>query len=402
MKEVVSYDGVHCANCSAPMQGEFCHHCGQSIHSVLKPVHHMAEDALETVLHVDGRLFHTVPPLFAKPGFLTLEYFAGRRQRYIAPFRLMFILCLLAFFLTHIAIDVLAGHRLTEGATPSAHIDKHAFDDLQTPTEVQRSLDKTIADMDKARGASMHLADAGMDDAEQQLRAQAAARIAVLQGKPAVGASAATPAKPASTHGEDQENDDTGKQQQRPPHARTKVHFPRIAWLPEFANARLAHAGTNLNANIDGINQGGAAKDEAIERIKAGLFGVLPQTMFLMMPLFALLLKLVYIFKRRLYMEHLIVALHSHAFLFLALLLAVVVALLKAWIEPHAAWAGHPLRWIEWGLALWAPVYLLWMQKRIYRQGWPMTVFKYLLVGWCYAWLLGSALGIAAVLGITH
>ena len=40
--------------------------------------------------------------------------------------------------------------------------------------------------------------------------------------------------------------------------------------------------------------------------------------MFVLIPLFALLLKLFYVFRRRLYMEHLIVALHSHAFLFLA------------------------------------------------------------------------------------
>ncbi|MFC4765718.1 DUF3667 domain-containing protein [Dyella koreensis] len=402
MKEVVSYDGVHCANCSAPMQGEYCHHCGQSIHTVLKPVHHMAEDALETVLHVDGRLFHTLPPLFTKPGFLTLEYFAGRRQRYIAPFRLMFILCLLAFFLTHIAIDVLTEHRLTESVTPSVHVSEHTFDDLQTPAEVKHLLDEKVAELDSAREPSLHLADAKLDDAEKILRAQAAARIAVLQGAPAAGSSAATPAKPATADAEDQETDDTGKRHRGRTHGSTKIHFTPVAWLPEFANARLAHATANLKANLAGISQGGAAKDEAIERIKAGLFGVLPQTMFLMMPLFALLLKLVYLFKRRLYMEHLIVALHSHAFLFLTLLLAVVVALLKAWIEPHAAWAAYPLRWIEWGLALWAPVYLLWMQKRIYRQGWAMTIFKYLLVGWCYTWLLGSALGIAVMLGITH
>ncbi|SFR92418.1 Protein of unknown function [Dyella sp. OK004] len=397
MKEVVSYDGVHCANCSAPMQGEFCHHCGQSIHSVLKPVHHMAEDALETVLHVDGRLFHTLPPLFTKPGFLTLEYFAGRRQRYIAPFRLMFILCLLAFFLTHIAIDVLGEHRLGDNATSTAHIGKSEFDDLGTVEEVQQSLDHKLADLHKAREASPSIAYGGLDAAEKKLRKQAAKRIAKLQATPAGATSATTPA-PASTVSskDDTEEDTSNSEWLRNP---SGIH---IAWLPEFANARLSHAAANFKANLDGINKGGAAKEEAIERIKAGLFGVLPQTMFLMMPLFALLLKLVYVFKRRLYMEHLIVALHSHAFLFLTLLLAVVVALLKAWIEPHAAWTGYPLRWIEWGLALWAPVYLLWMQKRIYRQGWVMTVFKYLFVGWCYTWLLGFALGFAAVLGITH
>ena len=43
------------------------------------------------------------------------------------------------------------------------------------------------------------------------------------------------------------------------------------------------------------------------------LFNVLPQTLIVLMPIFALMLKIAYWFKRRLYMEHLIVALHSHA-----------------------------------------------------------------------------------------
>ena len=80
------------------MQGEYCHACGQSIHSVIKPIHGMLEDTLDIVFHVDGRVLHTLPPLFARPGFLTLEYFSGWRVRYIAPFRLMFVLSLLAFF----------------------------------------------------------------------------------------------------------------------------------------------------------------------------------------------------------------------------------------------------------------------------------------------------------------
>ena len=73
MKHLTSHEGLHCANCGAPMQGEFCHECGQSIHSVLKPMHHMVEETVETVLHIDGRIVHTLPPLLLKPGFLTLE-----------------------------------------------------------------------------------------------------------------------------------------------------------------------------------------------------------------------------------------------------------------------------------------------------------------------------------------
>ncbi len=61
----------------------------------------------------------------------------------------------------------------------------------------------------------------------------------------------------------------------------------------------------------------------------AGRLSVLPQTLFVLMPLFAVLLKITYIFKWRLYMEHLIVALHSHAFVFQSLLLIMLLGLLR-------------------------------------------------------------------------
>lgn len=51
-----------------------------------------------------------------------------------------------------------------------------------------------------------------------------------------------------------------------------------------------------------------------------GVFGKLPGAMLVLLPIYALLLKLFYVFKRRIHMEHLIVVLHSHAFLFLWLL----------------------------------------------------------------------------------
>jgi hypothetical protein len=42
------------------------------------------------------------------------------------------------------------------------------------------------------------------------------------------------------------------------------------------------------------------------------------------------------------------------------------------------------------------------MQKRIYRQGWVVTVLKYLMIGWCYMWLLGTFLTGALALGFAH
>ena len=74
----------------------------------------------------------------------------------------------------------------------------------------------------------------------------------------------------------------------------------------------------------------------------------------------------------RLYMEHLIVALHSHAFLCLDLLLVFGVMALDRVVAPDASRAR-----VEPGrsrvVPAWMAVYLLIM-RRVYRQGWPMTL----------------------------
>jgi hypothetical protein len=386
MKELASFEGLHCTNCSQPLQGEFCHHCGQSVHSVLRPVHHMAEEAVETILHIDGRIIHTLPPLFLKPGFLTLEYFAGRRMRYIAPFRLMFVLCLLAFFLCHLAIDRIAVQAPGFDVRSSGSAD---FSVTRSADGVQAMLIKQLANTQKAclRFGDLQYANC-MQAGEAMLRQQARTRLLALHADPALASAKAVPAPAYPDAGE---RDDAGG------------FHANVSWLPAFANAWLSRAGQRAGENMHAAFHGtGEARSQAIERIKAGIFGLLPQAMLVMVPLFALLLKLFYVFKRRLYMEHLIVALHSHAFLFLCVLLGVLLELVASWLSPHAAWVRPPVFYLEWALGLWAALYLLLTQKRIYHQGWPMTLLKYWCVGWCYFWLLLWSLTIAALLGLAH
>ncbi|HEX5305878.1 MAG TPA: DUF3667 domain-containing protein [Dyella sp.] len=393
MNELDQAGAVRCANCGTPMQGEFCHHCGQSIHSVLKPVHHMVEDTLDMVLHVDGRIVHTLPPLLLKPGFLTLEYFSGRRVRYIAPFRLMFVLCLLAFAVSHLALG-------DWGVAPDTLVLTTSFDRADSPESVQRLLDAELAKIHSARataGASA-TAIASTAAAEARVRTEAAQRLADL----ARGSD--TPADSKTTPPINKAGSDPAADAANPFNSRwdSSAHPIRVPWLPEFANRRLTQAVEHAHANAEALQAGGEAGASAKERITAQLFATLPQMLFLMLPLFALLLKLAYVFKRRLYVEHMIVALHSHAFLFLALLLGAGLLMLEQWLSGFASWAAHPVQLLEWALMIWAPLYLLLMQKRVYRQGWPMTVVKYLAVGWCYIWLLTAALLLGVALSFSH
>ena len=56
--------------------------------------------------------------------------------------------------------------------------------------------------------------------------------------------------------------------------------------------------------------------------------------------------------------------------------------------------------WVEGLLLLWMPVYLLLMQKRVYGQGWPMTLLKYGVLGVIYSVLLAFAVTAAAMIGL--
>lgn len=371
-KEIVSFEGVHCANCSAPMQGEFCHECGQSIHTVLRPMHHMVEDTLDLVLHVDGRVIHTLPPLFLRPGFLTLEYFAGRRQRYVAPFRLMFVLSLLAFFTCHLAAGSM--NILHFGAEASEGTAQYATD--PTPAAVRARYTQTSEELLKAHNQQgtgkktyNKLVEIERDHANHRLVELGAQPMPVL-----------------TADGNDLAD----------------LPTLQVAWLPEALNRSFNRSIARARGNIKAMMVGGEQGTEAQERIVASAFHVLPQTLFVLMPLFALLLKLTYLFRRRLYMEHLIVALHSHAFLFLSLLLGMVLYMLHGWLVPHAAWLNTPLRLALVALWAWSLLYLLLMQKRVYRQGWWMTTLKYLFVGWCYTFMACFALAFAIVMGMTN
>lgn len=387
MKSLVSHEGMHCANCGTPLVGEFCHECGQSVHSVLKPVHHMVEETVETVLHIDSRILHTLPPLFLRPGFLTLEYFAGRRVRYIAPFRLMFVLCLLSFFVLHLATTVAIKHDV-ERPQQRMLLDRgNDFSKATSAQEVRDLLDKKDNALEAVQTFGSDAMAAQAEMAKQRLHDAANRRLVELHAQP-LPASSNTVAAPAVRT--------TGN-------GHTAVSPVRIGWLPSFVNDGLTATLQHIQDNWHDYKHGDpTAREAAKERMVNGVFGKLPGAMLLLVPAFALLLKLFYVFKRRLYMEHLIVVLHSQAFLFLWLLLCTLLATLARWLEPHAPWTTYPLNWLDRILVLWAPVYLLLMQKRIYRQGWPMTLLKYWCIGWCWFWLLAFVLIGAAVLGLAH
>jgi Protein of unknown function (DUF3667) len=89
---------VRCDNCGAAVTDKYCGSCGQRLEPRVHSLRHFAQVALEDLTHADSRLWRTLAALMYQPGFLTREFFAGRRARYLPPVRLYLVLSL-GFFL---------------------------------------------------------------------------------------------------------------------------------------------------------------------------------------------------------------------------------------------------------------------------------------------------------------
>ena len=283
-----------CRNCAAPLEGEYCSRCGQregraDVH-FSEAIGELADD----VVAWDSRLWRTLSPLVFKPGYLTAEFIAGRKARYVAPFRLYLIISFILFL-----VISGTGHNISmvrEDSSGEVVVAPVVIDD---PNAV------TAADMSSDTGIDIELAD---------------------------------------------------------------ENSPQ--WLQDLE--------PRLESNLDTIKQEpGDFLDKIIER--------LPQTMFFMLPLFALLLRLCYLFSPFHYLQHLVFALHYHSFFYLLYLITTIIELL-----------GLPAGDIIFLLFL---VYLPLALRRAYSSGTGGAIGKSLFIYFSYAIML--IMGFAAVSMLT-
>lgn len=415
-----------CANCGTALAGEYCHHCGQYAHNPLTSFRHAVEDVFESFWHLDGRIFRTLRELFV-PGRVARSYLAGHRVRYIPPLRLFVILSLLTFFVGRLVLHADVSPIRTDGV-------ERGFAQAQTVEEVRKREAELLAPIEAAEQArTAPGVDASLIAARVRIQGEAATRIVELREqaearKPAANAApadagaatqsartaaqagaadasragAATPAGEAdpAAAANDAERDgsrvwtagdgDTPFVCRFNGKAWHATDNPvRVAWLPGFAetwfNKRVGRACENLRE-----------ADRNGERLFQQFLGAVPTALFLLMPVFALLLKLCFLGSGRSYLEHLVVALYSHCFLLLMLLTLFLLA--GAGNAGAAGWAtgiGYAAVWV------FMPIYLWLMQRRVYGGGWWINALRYTVIGWTYVVLVSLATAYAALQGIS-
>jgi hypothetical protein len=358
-----------CQNCGEALLGEHCYACGQPVKGLVRHFSSIIGDFLDSVFELDSRTLRTLGPLLFKPGDLSNEYFEGRRVRYVSPVRLMVFTSIVAFFAAQLTFDI-------GGANGEATASTRGIGGATSTEEVIRNRDEVLAELRRElakleEGPRSRVLRATLESAQRKVIASAERRRTEIERALAEG-------RPVTPRVENQISFGPDGPWNRDTNPLIVEELPPAA--NEWLNDIIARGQKNI-----------ARVQEDPNLLKDAVLSVLPSTLFVLLPLFAVLLKLAYLFKRRLYMEHLIVALHSHSFLSMALLLAILTEAVKGWTGVAA------LGWIETAVLAWMPLYLLLMQKRVYRQGWPLTLIKFALIGTLYLSMLGVGVALTVI-----
>ncbi|MFK7863186.1 MAG: DUF3667 domain-containing protein [Pseudohongiellaceae bacterium] len=113
--------------------------------------------------------------------------------------------------------------------------------------------------------------------------------------------------------------------------------------------------------------------------------------MLLMMPLLAAILKIMYFFSKRYYVEHMILTLHNHTFLILAILLSVLVGKLP---EEGVPVVPAVASLANYALTFWMICYPFLSLKAYFDDGYLLTALKFIIASIIYSILLAVGLAI--------
>ncbi|RUO38489.1 hypothetical protein CWE13_02285 [Aliidiomarina shirensis] len=328
-----------CLNCSTPLEGAFCHQCGQEDTHYVRGVLSLITEFFGEMGNWDGRLWRTLRPLFLRPAFLSNEYVKGRRVPYVPPLRLYLFISIVAFI---VFSQLGSGLGINgNGLSP------------QEATELRDTIRAEIRD---------NTNDGVSNDTNTE------------ESAPGVETPVVTPSERGG--GSDIDRLARGEQ------------TVSLGFLSEAENIE-------LNAKLQLMAQ-------RPKILVDKFFTVAPQMMLIMLPIFALFMKLIYIGSKRYYIEHVVLALHTHAFMLITLLLILGVNLIHSLLLDYgiSTWLIWPFPWILKALWLWLPVYLFLAQKRFYRQSNLVTFIKFNITALFYCFLLSISIALGVIWSI--
>jgi hypothetical protein len=322
-----------CFNCGEklPKGKGYCPACGQKVQARRVPLMDLFHELGEAFFNVDNKIFLTLKALVI-PGKLTQLFFEGKRKQFVHPARLFLVTGIV--FLA--ALNYMGLHEVRETfeSGEEALLEKAFLRDFRSNVEQEyRDL--------KEQGAENAAWEAGLDTMMQ------------IVGHP---------------------GDDS-------------LNYGYLTYLPDSGF-------TTRQIRMDRLDMIRMEKDSLFEHYQIQGFvgqtimqqlvrvtrhpadfwkfamGQVIWTLLIMMPVIALLMKLIYIRRNRYFIEHLYFNFHTHGFIFLLFTLTMVIPVSYAIRLPVAFGLGA--------------IYVYAAFLRFYGQGWFKTLLKFSFIGLAY------------------
>lgn len=330
----------NCLNCGTIVHGKYCHICGQENIVTKETFWGMVSHFFNDITHFDGKFFTTLKDLLFKPGFLSAEYMRGRRMSYLNPVR-MYVFTSAIFFLIFFSItDPADTFKLVDDGTLSLTGRDSLLQDVEKRLQRVPGNKNLIKQVELLKDTSKPLSE-----------------IDLLPYSNVVG-----------TWGYDYSSraEYDSIQKARSP-------GERDGWLKRLWNKRAIRINEKYRKE----------KSLSLVNFSDAFLHKLPYLLFVSLPFFALILKLLYVRKRKEYYfaDHGIFSIHHYILSFILLLFIFL------WnkLDEVTGWSIWNILQVITILA-W-PVYLFLAMKRFYRQNGFKTFLKFLLLN-----IIGSVL----------
>lgn len=314
-----------CLNCDAPLDEvyNYCPICGQQNDDKNVSFQELSRDLFENFFSFDSRLAHTFFPFFFRPGELTRKYNDGKRFTYANPIRLYIIVSVFYFFVLNVIVGD-ATRELGRELNGNPEVDS-----LQTA--IINELDSSNVEI-RTAGVPIQVSDEG-DSTELWPMSNKQWRLFLQLS-------------------EDEK-------------------ISEEAFLDSL-HMENRHAFTQYT-----VKQMIRVYRTDKEHLTSKFVQNLSLMMFIMIPVFALLLKLLYIRRKTLYINHLIHTIHIHTFAFFVY--GFTIAALY-WMIDNDNLEG----WLTFGSVVIVSTYAYLSFKNVYGQGWFKTLVKFWLTGLIY------------------
>ncbi len=347
---------THCENCGTELTGHYCSQCGQAAIDYRRSFGHVLLDVLNEFLNWDSKFFASIGLLITRPWCLTNEFVSGKRVRHVHPLRLYLLASVLFFFAVNYGAK---GLRFEPGKIPEDKKAEVAAAVAEKRDTIEKELKRENLTPEQRRKAEELL--------DSLTKPNASPAASPEQTSSPITAPTTSPSESGET--KQRQYGAVGDRPFMVFDENEKSSTPFERWLEARAKDKMGEHGTKMGLFI------------------STLFSNLPYMMLGCIPLFALVLKVLYVRRRTFYIDHLIYALHIHSFLYTSVMLIVLATMGLNRVIP-GTFAGLIIvgLWITFVMQIFLSI------RYVYRQGWFLSTFKFFTGGLIYLMVLFLAL----------